>query len=119
MTAFQPRTAWLIATLAVAAAPVLAQQPSTDFASLKPGQSLHGFRAVAVYVDAANHPIGARFVHNASKFTLDVVRQQSVPQADIRVTTFPVSDQGEPHTQEHLLVGKGSKGRALGTVESA
>ena len=35
----------------------------------------------------------------------------------IWVTTYPTSNMGEAHTQEHLLVGKGSKGRALGSKE--
>ena len=39
------------------------------------------------------------------------------PQAFIWVTTFPTSNMGEPHTQEHLLLGKGNKGRALGSQE--
>ncbi|MEO6869513.1 MAG: hypothetical protein ABI168_07705, partial [Ginsengibacter sp.] len=33
------------------------------------------------------------------------------------VNTFPVSDMGEPHTQEHLLITKGSKGHELNTRE--
>ncbi|MBK7470179.1 MAG: hypothetical protein IPI73_05640 [Betaproteobacteria bacterium] len=33
------------------------------------------------------------------------------------MTTFPTSDMGEPHTQEHLLLGKGNKGRAVATLE--
>ena len=42
---------------------------------------------------------------------------QSVPQAFIWVTTYPTSNMGEPHTQEHLLLGKGNKGRELGSQE--
>ncbi len=41
-----------------------------------------------------------------------------MPQAFTWVNTFPVSDKGEPHTQEHLLVGKGNVGRALAAGES-
>ena len=32
--------------------------------------------------------------------------------------SFPTSDQGEPHTQEHLLLGKGDRGRRLGSSEA-
>jgi hypothetical protein len=107
--------------LALLAGPVFAQSPRSDnpFAALTPTTVIEGFRTVAVYADAANRPIGARFIHQRSNFTLDVVRQQSVPQIHLWVNTFPTTDQGEPHTQEHLLIGKGSKGRALSTIASA
>jgi len=77
-----------------------------------------GFSAQAVYLDDAGRAIGARFHHQRSGFTLDLLQIQSVPQAFFWVTTYPTSNMGEPHTQEHLLVGKGSKGRALGSRES-
>jgi Zn-dependent M16 (insulinase) family peptidase len=78
----------------------------------------HGFRATAVYLDDAGQPFGARFTHEKTGFTLDLIQVQSVPQAFTWVNTFPVSDKGEPHTQEHLLVGKGNVGRALAASES-
>ncbi|MEP6702263.1 MAG: hypothetical protein ABJB04_04670, partial [Betaproteobacteria bacterium] len=87
------------------------------FADLKPDQLLHGFRTAAVYTNDADRAMGARFVHGKSGFTLDVLEIQSVPQAFIWVTTFPTSNKGEPHTQEHLLLGKGNKGRAVATQE--
>ena len=34
------------------------------------------------------------------------------------MNSFPVSDQGEPHTQEHLLVGKGTTGRAFAGLDT-
>src|SRR5258708_9525086 len=62
--------------------------------------------------------MGARFIHQKSGFTLDLLRIESVPQAFTYVKSFPVSDQGEPHTQEHLLVGKGKTGRALAGLDT-
>ncbi len=53
---------------------------------------------------------------SAPNFTLDLLQIQSAPQAFIWVTTFPTSNMGEPHTQEHLLLGKGNKGRDLGSL---
>ena len=76
------------------------------------------FHAAAVYLDDAGQPFGARFVHDKTGFTLDLIQVQSVPQAFTWVNTFPVSDKGEPHTQEHLLVGKGNVGRAFAATES-
>ncbi len=94
---------------------ISAQTPSLN--TLSYGDTLHGFRATAVYLNDADKPMGARFVHIKTGFTLDLLQIESVPQAFIWVNTFPVSDRGEPHTQEHLLITKGNKGRALNTRE--
>lgn len=85
--------------------------------SLERGDRFSGFRTEAVYLDASGLPFGARFLHERTGFTLDYLRMQSVPQAFLWVTTYPTSDKGEPHTQEHLLLGKGSKGRAVASLE--
>jgi hypothetical protein len=55
--------------------------------------------------------MGARFIHQRSGFTLDLLQIQSVPQAMIWVTTYPTSNMGEPHTQEHLPLAKGQQRR--------
>jgi Zn-dependent M16 (insulinase) family peptidase len=78
----------------------------------------HGFRATAVYLNDTDRPFGARFVHQKTGFTLDLIQVQSVPQAFVWVNSFPVSSKGEPHTQEHLLMGKGNMGRAFAASES-
>ncbi|HEY6176242.1 MAG TPA: hypothetical protein VIX73_17425, partial [Kofleriaceae bacterium] len=85
---------------------------------LAPGQVVRGFSPQAVYLDAGDHPIGARLVHVKTGFTLDYLRIESAPQALLCVTTYPTSDQGEPHTQEHLLLTKGNRGRKLGSAEA-
>jgi hypothetical protein len=103
----------MLMPLVAAAAPA---RP-VSFVELKPNQTLHGFRTIAVYEGDTDRPMGARFMHARSGFTLDVLEIQSVPQAFIWVTTFPTSNMGEPHTQEHLLLGKGNKGRAVATLE--
>src|SRR5579884_252127 len=90
---------------------VCAAAPSRSFAQLTDGAVIEGFRATAVYDDDSGRPFGARFRHEKSGFTLDLIQVQSAPQAFVWVTTYPISDQGEPHTQEHLLVGKGNAGR--------
>jgi Zn-dependent M16 (insulinase) family peptidase len=104
--------------LALALAPAWAQQLDVTYANLMEGQRINGFRAVAVYLDDSGHPMGARFRQIRSGFTLDLLGIQSVPQAFLWVTTYPTSNKGEPHTQEHLLLGKGTRGRALGSLES-
>lgn len=85
---------------------------------LSAGKLFNGFRTVALYTDDADKPLGARFVHVRTGFTLSVLRIQSVPQAVIYVNSFPTSDMGEPHTQEHLLLGKGGVGRAVSSAET-
>jgi Zn-dependent M16 (insulinase) family peptidase len=104
--------------LALTLFPAWAQQLEVTYANLMEGQRINGFRAVAVYVDDTGRPVGARFRQIRSGFTLDLLGIQSVPQAFLWVTTYPTSNKGEPHTEEHLLLGKGTRGRALGSLES-
>lgn len=94
-----------------------AQKNENSFSTLAKDQILHGFKAEAVYLNDANKPMGGRFIHAKTGFTLDLLQIESVPQAFIWVNTFPVSDRGEPHTQEHLLITKGNKGHQLNTRE--
>jgi Zn-dependent M16 (insulinase) family peptidase len=103
------------ASFAVAAVP--ASNPDL-LSRVRPGQTVHGFRAEAVYTDAADRPIGGRFVHRRTGFTFDALQIESVPQGFIWVSSFPNSDRGEPHTQEHLLLGKGNKGRFVADLEN-
>ena len=89
-----------------------------SLATLKVGASVHGFTPAAVYLDASDQPIGARLVHDKTKFIFDYLRIESAPQAFIWVNSFPTSDKGEPHTQEHLLLGKGNRGRKMGSFQA-
>jgi hypothetical protein len=103
--------------LPLALTAVWAQPAGINYSNLTERQVINGFRTAAVYLDGAGHPMGARFIQVRSGFTLDLLGIQSVPQAFIWVTTYPTSNMGEPHTQEHLLLGKGTRGRALGSQE--
>ena len=94
------------------------QQRNVTYGSLTEGQILNGFRTTAVYLDDSDRAMGARFLHVRTGFTLDLLEIQSVPQTFIWATTYPTSNMGEPHTQEHLLLGKGNKGRELASRES-
>ncbi len=95
----------------------LAQKTGTALSTLSQDEKLDGFKAVAVYLNDANKPMGARFVHEKTGFILDLLQIESVPQVFFYVNTFPVSDRGEPHTQEHLLITKGNKGHQINTRE--
>src|SRR5919204_2408063 len=112
----------LLLSLSVLAAgvprPASAQQANNvSFDSLKEGQVVGGFRAEAVYLNDSDKPFGARLRHTRTGFTLDFLEIQSVPQVFAWVNSFPTSDRGEPHTQEHLLLGKGNVGRAHSSLE--
>ena len=91
---------------------------SISFGDLKKDALVAGFRAKAVYKNGAEQAMGGRFVHEKSGFTLDLIEIQSVPQSFISVHSFPTSNMGEPHTQEHLLLGKGNVGRAVAATET-
>jgi Zn-dependent M16 (insulinase) family peptidase len=97
---------------------VIAQQANNlSLESLTEGKSFNGFRAEALYLNDADKAFGARFRHQRTGFTLDFLELQSVPQGLMWVNSFPTSDRGEPHTQEHLLLGKGNAGRTHSSLE--
>jgi len=110
------RATFVILALAIAM-PALAAPP-VDLGKLTKDQVIDGFTVASVYLNDADKPVGARFVHRRSGFTLDLLQIESVPQGHTWVNSFPVSDQGEPHTQEHLLVGKGTTGRAFAGLDT-
>src|SRR5918911_3167130 len=113
----------LLLSLSILAAgvPRLAAAPQANnvsFDSLTEGKIVNGFHAEAVYLNDSDKPFGARLRHARTGFTLDYLEIQSVPQVFVWVNSFPTSEHGEPHTQEHLLLGKGNMGRAHGALES-
>lgn len=91
---------------------------TSEFALLSENERIADFSVEALYETANNDILGARFRHIPSGFVLDFLRIQSVPQAFMWVNSHPVSDQGEPHTLEHLLLGKGNVGRHVASLES-
>jgi Zn-dependent M16 (insulinase) family peptidase len=97
---------------------MIGQATRTDLGTLTKGTVLKGFRVDSIYLDANDKPFGGRFVHARTGFVLDLLQIQSVPQAYIYANTFTVSDMGEPHTQEHLLILKGNKGRNIAVNEN-
>ncbi|MBK8912234.1 MAG: hypothetical protein IPM61_13000 [Chlorobi bacterium] len=97
--------------------PSVAGAQELSFQQLSAGKTLSGFVARAVYLDDVDRPMGGRFVHQRTGFTLDLLAIQSAPQAFIWVNSVPTSDMGEPHTQEHLLLGKGNNGRRHANLE--
>jgi Zn-dependent M16 (insulinase) family peptidase len=105
----------LIALLLTA---VTAYAAPVQLDALKKGDVVEGFRVESLYLNDAAKPIGGRFIHARSGFTLDYLQIESVPQGYTWVNSIPVGDQGEPHTQEHLLLGKGTTGRAFAGLDT-
>lgn len=77
------------------------------------GQTVADFKVDAVYTDDHGDTLGTRWVHKVHGMPVIVLHIQSVPQVFLAFNTPPVSDRGEPHTGEHLLLGKGTKGKML------
>jgi Zn-dependent M16 (insulinase) family peptidase len=111
------RYAPLIAAVSLSLAQTVTAAPA-DLATLQAGDQHHGFKATTVWLDANDRPLGARFVHPRTGFQLDLLQIESVPQSFTWVKSFATGDQGEPHTQEHLLLLRGISGRTLATKQS-
>jgi Zn-dependent M16 (insulinase) family peptidase len=95
-----------------------ATERAVQLEKLEKGQTVSGFTTDAVYLNDSGQPMGARFLHQRSGFVLDYLQIESVPQGYTWVNTIPVGDQGEPHTQEHLLLAKGTVGRAFAGLDT-
>ncbi len=107
----------IAAAFSLAALLVVSSFGQATLDNLTPNQKMASFETEAVYLNQNGKRIGARFRHVPSRFVLDVLRIQSLPQAFVWVNTPPPTDQGEPHTLEHLLLGKGTKGRYVASLE--
>jgi Zn-dependent M16 (insulinase) family peptidase len=107
-----------ICLLGITSFPVAQTAVKPTLSNIKKDQKINGFRADAVYLNDAGNPMGGRFIHDKTGFTLDLLQIESVPQTYIWVNSLPLSNKGEPHTQEHLLITKGNKGHDLNTRES-
>src|SRR5947209_337547 len=78
---------------------------------LKLGQVTAGFRIEHLYIDERGQAIGAKFVHVRTSAPIFLLQTETVPKAFIWVDTPDRSDLGGPHALEHLLAGKGTRGR--------
>lgn len=89
----------------------------SNLEGLKQDQVIHGFKVANIYDNAMDKPMGVRFISEDHGFIIDLLQIQSVPQGFFWVKTPPESDMGEPHTCEHLLLGKGKTGRYVSALE--
>jgi hypothetical protein len=75
----QLRVPLLILAAAAISQATFAQQRNLNYSNLTQGQRLDGFRTVAVYQDDSDRAIGARFLHERTGFTLDLLQIQTAP----------------------------------------
>jgi Zn-dependent M16 (insulinase) family peptidase len=87
------------------------------FETLQSDQQINGFTVKNLYTNSTDDAMGARFISDRYGFVLDVYHIESVPQAYFWIKTVPTSSMGEPHACEHLLLGKGNRGRYARALE--
>ncbi|MFH2036984.1 MAG: insulinase family protein, partial [Candidatus Zixiibacteriota bacterium] len=85
--------------------------------NLQPNQKIYDFKTVNLYENSAGNITGGRFISEKYGFIVDLMRIESVPQGYFWAKAFPTSSKGEPHACEHLLLGKGNKGRYVAALE--
>jgi len=90
---------------------------STNLKNFDKDQNIHGFKLTNVCENGIGKAMGARFISEKNGFLIDLVQVQSVPQAFYWIKTPPTSSMGEPHACEHLLLGKGNRGRYVASLE--
>jgi len=84
---------------------------------LQPNQVVNGFRVVNLYDNASGQAMGARFMSEKNGFIIDLLQIESVPQSFMWIKTPVTASRGEPHACEHLLLGKGNRGRYVAALE--
>jgi len=87
------------------------EESSSYLATLAPGDRIASFEATALYMTDTDRIGGARFTHQSTGMPVDILLFDSIPQAMVWIQSPPVSDRGEPHAGEHLVLGKGKKGK--------
>lgn len=82
-----------------------------DLAALKKGELVGGLRCANLYADAEGHVVGGKFWDVRSGAPIYLLQIETVPQVFMWVDTPAHSNKGVAHALEHLLGGKGTKGR--------
>lgn len=95
----------------ISAAPAKTLQSSSQLASYKQQQIVAGFLTDNLYSDPTGAIVAAKFRHIRSGAPVFLLQIETVPKAFMWIDTPDQSDRGVPHALEHLLAGKGTKGR--------
>jgi Zn-dependent M16 (insulinase) family peptidase len=88
-----------------------------DLAALKNGEPVGGLRCANLYADSEGHIVGAKFWDVRSGAPIYLLQIETVPQVFMWVDTPADSNKGAAHALEHLLGGKGTKGRYISLLK--
>lgn len=78
-----------------------------------PAAKTSGFELQYQYKGPNQVDLGRKYVHTATGTAVHIIRLETVPQAYVWVQSAIEAGRGEPHVCEHLLLSKGSKGKAF------
>lgn len=82
-----------------------------DLSALKQDETLGSLRVTNLYADPDGKIVGAKFQDIRTGAPIYLLQIETVPQAFMWVDTPADSNAGVAHALEHLLSGKGTKGR--------
>jgi len=88
-----------------------------DLAALKKGEHVGGLRCANLYADSEGHIVGAKFWDVRSGAPIYLLQIETIPQVFMWVDTPADSNKGVAHALEHLLGGKGTKGRYISLLK--
>lgn len=92
------------------------QAQTQSLQTLKKDQFIGDLQVTNLYADTDGSIIGTKFRHSLTGAPIYVLQIETVPQAFIWVDAPDLSNRGLAHSLEHLLSGKGTKGRYLGAL---
>jgi Zn-dependent M16 (insulinase) family peptidase len=101
----------LFIVLLLVVAPPCCLAMSGDLSTLKQNETLGSLRVTNLYADSHGRIIGGKFLDIRSGAPLYLLQIETVPQAFMWIDTPADSNAGVAHALEHLLGGKGTKGR--------
>src|SRR6185312_11529667 len=88
-----------------------------DLGDLKPDQTIRTLRVANLYADSNGQIVGAKFREIRSGAPIYVFGIETVPQVFMWIDTPAESNEGLAHSLEHLLGGKGTKGRYVNLLK--
>src|SRR6185312_15934694 len=88
-----------------------------DLGDLKPDQTIRTLRVANLYADSNGQIVGAKFREIRSGAPIYIFGIETVPQVFMWIDTPAESNEGLAHSLEHLLGGKGTKGRYVNLLK--
>jgi Zn-dependent M16 (insulinase) family peptidase len=101
----------ILIVLLLIVVPSCCSATSSDLSTLKQNETLGSLRVTNLYADSHGRIIGGKFLDIRSGAPLYLLQIETVPQTFMWVDTPADSNAGVAHALEHLLGGKGTKGR--------